>query len=405
MSTTDNDRETVSRSLETLFPELSRREFLETSWPQGRYRVSHGPPSRLAGLCEEPRLQDIERVLAAHKGETRVVFTDSEGKYCQSYVEPQQARTLYRGGMTVCLTHLHRSLPLVDAWVRALEKDLGLPPGLGQCNAYVSPPGKGFSKHFDNREVLVLQLQGSKTWWVQENREVAWPSHNYVLGENPPPVLAAYFEGGEEKDLTAPIEEVHLEPGSALYLPRGTWHATDAAAHSLSLTFGFFPPSHLEVLLDGLAHRLMAREAWRRPVGALWGDGPQLEGSKRRMATLLTELAEDLASWDAEELLLRFNQGTEPAGPAGRRLERQAGARLDAVTANGTFKAVIEGVGDEILEVEVEEEMVPMLRWLAAAPPSLTLQEANAACPTVAPDLVAGFLDFLEQVGYLAQRS
>ncbi len=392
------------RGLERLFPDLTARQFLDTCWPDRRHLASHGEPERLAGLCESPALQSIETVLAAHRGETRVVFTDQDGKYRQSHVQPEQAKTLYHGGMSVCLTHVHKSIALVNRWVCRLEKDLGLPPGFGQCNAYVLPPGRGFTKHFDNREVLILQLQGSKRWWVQPNREVANPTQNYILGAAVPPSMREYFPGIEDADIEAAAEVVDLRPGSALFMPRGTWHATDAADHSLSLTFGFFPPTPLEALLDGLGHRLVTEEAWRRPFGAVWGDAGDLKAAAERLGGLLEELGRDLQQWSPEELILNFKSWPAVQAMARRRYQRLGGVDLRVESTPEGPRACIEG-DDEVVQVQVEDEMVPMLRWLAERRGEFTQAELHHAVPQVPGELMEGLLSLLEQAGAVAQRS
>ena len=53
-----------------------------------------------------------------------------------------------------------------------------------------------------------------------------------------------------------------MAPGSVLFLPRGTWHYTQAGEPSLSISIVLDPPAALRCLLDQL--RLRAR-----PLGSL----------------------------------------------------------------------------------------------------------------------------------------
>jgi ribosomal protein L16 Arg81 hydroxylase len=135
---------------------------------------------------------------------------------------------LVADGATLVLQGLHRVWPpLVDFAVR-LRTDVGHPV---QVNAYLTPAGnRGLATHYDTHDVFVLQVAGRKRWLVH------------------PPVLAHPLPrqpwGGHADEVTATatspatVDSV-LNPGDALYLPRGWLHRAEAVGEvSLHLTVG-----------------------------------------------------------------------------------------------------------------------------------------------------------------------
>jgi hypothetical protein len=93
-----------------------------------------------------------------------------------------------------------------------------------RANAYFTPPhSQGFAPHFDDHDVLVLQLHGEKLWRL--HGEVAkWPRK---------PMLDALPSSA----LKHHPDEVLLQAGDVFYLPRGFVHEAIARDHaSLHLT-------------------------------------------------------------------------------------------------------------------------------------------------------------------------
>jgi hypothetical protein len=124
----------------------------------------------------------------------------------------------------VVVQALHRTWsPVVDL-ATALGAELGHPV---QANAYVTPPdSRGFSAHYDVHDVFVLQLAGRKRWRVHA------PVHPDPLRTQP---WNDHATAVRDRAREEPAFEAVLEPGDALYLPRGWLHAATAlggiAAH------------------------------------------------------------------------------------------------------------------------------------------------------------------------------
>jgi hypothetical protein len=135
---------------------------------------------------------------------------------------------LYADGATLVLQGLHRVWPALIDFARELGATLGQPL---QVNAYLTPAGnQGFATHYDTHDVFVLQVDGRKHWRI----------HEPVL----PDPLERQGWGRRADEVSAvadgpPALDVLLEPGDALYLPRGWLHSAQAQSESsLHLTVG-----------------------------------------------------------------------------------------------------------------------------------------------------------------------
>ncbi|QWC85738.1 cupin domain-containing protein [Nocardioidaceae bacterium] len=131
-------------------------------------------------------------------------------------------------GATLVLQGLHRVWPPVVDLAGGLARALGHPT---QVNAYVTPAqSTGFAPHYDVHDVFVLQLAGRKSWRVHEPVLVD-PLRDQPWDARADEVAARAAE--------EPLLDVTLEPGDALYLPRGYLHAATALGEvSAHLTVG-----------------------------------------------------------------------------------------------------------------------------------------------------------------------
>ncbi|HSP39643.1 MAG TPA: cupin domain-containing protein [Frankiaceae bacterium] len=199
-------------------------------------------------------------------------------------IDADRARERYADGATLVLQSLHRIHPPVVRFCRRLAADLG---HATQANAYITPPGnRGFDPHHDTHDVFVLQIDGSKLWHIYEPALVLPLStqSSSDLAKKQPLVP----DGAE------PVLSVVLEPGDALYLPRGYVHSAETNDdRSIHLTVGVLATTHYDVLRDVLT---LAGESEQfrdaLPLGAASDPG--------RLATeVLPDLLRRAADWFA----------------------------------------------------------------------------------------------------------
>ncbi|MGV4986637.1 cupin domain-containing protein [Streptomyces sp. NRAIS4] len=121
--------------------------------------------------------------------------------------------------------------------------------GRVQINVYASwTATEGFGTHWDDHDVIVVQLEGSKRWRLYGPTRIN-PLHRDTEAPEPP--------------VNTPIEEIILRAGDMLYLPRGWWHAVAATeGRSLHLTCGLQTTTGAD-LLGWLSDRLRTSETVR----------------------------------------------------------------------------------------------------------------------------------------------
>ena len=140
-------------------------------------------------------------------------------------------------GATIVLQGLNLHWHPAALYCRGLKRRLARPV---QANAYYSPAAaQGFSIHHDTHDVLILQVAGSKRW------RVYGPALELPLKSQP---------WSSARDRAGPLlQEVTLEAGDTLYLPRGFPHeGMTSDRESLHLTVGLHQYTRLDALRAAL---------------------------------------------------------------------------------------------------------------------------------------------------------
>jgi len=190
------------------------------------------------------------------------------------------------GGGTLVLQGLHRTWPPLVDFATDLASDLGHPV---QVNAYITPPeNRGFAAHYDVHDVFVLQAAGHKRWHVHEP---------VILNPLPDQPWQQHRAAVAARAAEQPLIDVVLEPGDALYLPRGYLHSADALGElSIHLTVGVHPVTRHH-LVQQLVARARDDPALRAslPMGVELGDSevlaPELSATVSALAAHLASAA------------------------------------------------------------------------------------------------------------------
>ena len=150
---------------------------------------------------------------------------------------PDRVAAEHAAGATIILQALQLHWEPAAVYCRGLEQALGFPV---QANAYATPAAaQGFAVHHDTHDVFVLQVAGTKRWRIYA------------------PVLELPLSGQrwspELGDPGPPVDDLTLEPGDTLYLPRGWPHeAVAQESDSLHITVGLHVPTRLDALRAAL---------------------------------------------------------------------------------------------------------------------------------------------------------
>src|SRR3989344_1034359 len=279
-------------------------DFLTSSWP-GKPFVVHGLQQSISELTEIPFLQSLETLLNSWPQSVSAHLPDVADEASAIDTTPQNARKLFNNKMSLLFNNVHSISPVLEKWLKQLSHDLGLPRStLARCTVYATPDGKGTAPHFDQNVNFVLQLHGTKKWWLEENLHVENPTERFTMGQPMDPELAIYAAKEMPTTMSQNASEFILKPGSLLFVPRGYWHRTEATGEALALNFTFNQPAWVDLLTLALRSRLLQSAEWRELA-----DGVSSRDSARRhLATetfefLLTDLIDDLPNWTAADIL------------------------------------------------------------------------------------------------------
>ena len=148
-------------------------------------------------------------------------------------------RNDFADGYTIVMDGIDQYVRTIGTLARSLEVDLNFPT---QLNAYVTPPhSSGLVPHYDDHDVLVLQIQGSKSW------------HLYVGADRPAREIQRDTEKAVALETLPAPTDVLLKAGDVLYVPRGRVHAAQTHAEpSVHLTVGIHAPTVLMLAIGAL---------------------------------------------------------------------------------------------------------------------------------------------------------
>ena len=162
-STPDLDGHRARGILAGLIAPHTSAWFAGACWDRTPCYAPAPSPDRFAGLADialidalvagEPNRLDLAD---ARDDAPRERMIDADGAPA---IDPMLAR--FARGATLVLDHVDRRLAAVGRLCRRLTVETG---AMAHANLYVTPPrGQGFRAHYDNADVLILQLHGAKT--------------------------------------------------------------------------------------------------------------------------------------------------------------------------------------------------------------------------------------------------
>src|ERR1700730_4326448 len=231
----------VEFSLAWLLEPLPVETFLDEIWGATHYHVKRGCAGYFDRLLHGPSA--AEALLESYRREPSAVgLVQGEEKHgsdrlADGSLDLVRVRNDFADGYTIVLDNVEQHARAIASLAHTLEVELNFAT---KVNAYVTPPGsQGFLAHYDEHDVLILQIQGSKIWHLYNGADV--PPHEMRRQE---PV--------DQAGLPIPTD-VRLEVGDVLYLPRGRVHAAEATSEpSVHLTVGIHAPTLLALVTRAL---------------------------------------------------------------------------------------------------------------------------------------------------------
>jgi bifunctional lysine-specific demethylase and histidyl-hydroxylase MINA len=305
----------AQRTLQQFLAPLTLDEFLDRTLRGGVSRVDGaGAAGRVALLGPDPQAL----LAAAVQLAPRLTFHSANPLGSPPSLEGvtdagdfrRRIEEFHARNYSVRFPELRPLSPPLAELARALEVLLHQPVS---TSAFWSRGGMRAPVHYDDHDLLVVQLLGEKRWYVGRG-----PSELPNVWRSVP----ALVELGEH-------ESFDVRPGDLVYLPRGTLHSVDSQAESLHVSIGFTPLTVRELLIAALDQLADVDRTLRVTAGARLAF--QLHGAGvERLAPPLLEALERLGAavrtpgFVAAALQLRSSRvvatlaalPAEPAGPA-----------------------------------------------------------------------------------------
>lgn len=266
------------------------------------------------------------------------------GQAMTGLLDARKVLDLFAGGATIVFQGLQRYHEPLRRLVRDLEQQIGHPC---QANAYLTPPGsQGFALHSDTHDVFTFQTYGTKEWEVHD------------------------AEG---------VHQVHMRPGTCMYLPTGTPHMarTGADTASLHVTVGINQVVWSEVLRDVVARAIDGDDRFREhlPAGLFADPGALAAALRDRLADVSALLRDVDAAAEVDRLETTFSTRRQPilagalrdlldvrALASDTRLRRRPGSQATVRTREDQLELLL---GDRRLTLPAKVE--PAVRAVLAA--------------------------------------
>jgi bifunctional lysine-specific demethylase and histidyl-hydroxylase NO66 len=236
-------RVTIEPSLAWLLQPLPVETFLGEIWGVAHHHVRRDGADYYDRLLPGPSA--IDQLLESFRREPSAVrFVRRDEKHgsdtyrlADGSLDLVRVRSDFADGYTVVLDSVEQYVRAIASLSHAIEVELNFAT---KVNAYLTPPGsQGFVAHYDEHDVLILQIHGSKIWHLYNGADV-------------PPHEMCRRQAVDQAGLPLPTD-IRLEAGDMLYLPRGRVHAAEAMSESsVHLTVGIHAPTLLALVTRAL---------------------------------------------------------------------------------------------------------------------------------------------------------
>lgn len=167
-------------ALQFLLHPCSTEAFLAHNWTTKAIALSGKGQPRFAHLFSWETLNDLLNFHQFTYPDLRLAL---DGKVLEA-AETAHLANWCQQGATLILDQLHKRVPAIAAFASELRQDIGFST---QVNAYASYPGRqGFSCHYDTHDVFILQISGSKEWFVfHDTVKYPLPDQNHPVLSRP----------------------------------------------------------------------------------------------------------------------------------------------------------------------------------------------------------------------------
>lgn len=269
-------------------------EFLAAFEKNAPFVVHHQDDS-LKPLTDLPFLASLDALLNSWPATIQAHLPDMRDEESSIDTNNKDASKLFNNGMGLLFNEAHTISPLLVEWLQEIRSALGLSAmTYGRCLVYATPDGKGTAPHFDQNINFVVQIHGTKKWWMAPNESVQNPMTRNTMGVEPDPELMSYLDAPMPSSMPKDAKMYELKPGSVLFVPRGWWHSTEAEGDALALNFTFTAPTWIDLFTAAVRSRLALSPEWRESASA---------HDEKKFEYLMKAFSAELPHWNASDIL------------------------------------------------------------------------------------------------------
>lgn len=361
--------------LKVWFPSLGG-QFVQRFYVPRRPAVAHGALRRFE--LESASIANAAGLIrSAPSNPPPTVYVPCPGGTRQLRAGPRRALAHYERGHTVSFeTPL---VPGVERLSMSLARALGtspIPPA-----TVLSRTGEAVPEHFDGIDAFVLMARGRKRWTIGPNT-IDFPNCSYFPSARGPGArggspLPDHLRGGLLEMPREGARSFVLEPGSVAFVPSGWWHRTECLEDSISFTFRIQNKPLSLAVGQALARRLERSAVWRAPLLLRRSQAHRAEVEKQLRAAV-KRLSAELGSLDVGDIL-RVELGE-------RYRPRKRVVRMRRLAADTTALVVSRPRSHERVELEMDDDFIPLMRWILSQKDDFFDEDARSAFPEVAED-------------------
>ncbi len=394
-----------SNLVEGLFDPSTAKEFLNGYWPDKTFSY-HGSPDRLPAYLRGELLSSFDKLATHYHG--RVVFGNASATDRTVQAKDVSIGLLRKMGLSLYLLDLESSIPGTNKFLREVEQAFGAKTGVARIGAFAAAVHNGVTPHFDSEEVISVQLEGTKRFYIAPMNEIPYPyGKQYGPGYHAYDDLYPQMGAGIPKLNNDEFECVEMRPGSVLFMPRGTWHRTEAAQESLSVSIIVRQPAAFENMLEHLKYALLRDPRWRQP---LYISDPDDERLTAHIADLIQELPDVCRTLSVENVLDRSLSEQDRAAnmnetswlqrvPHVKLLLNPHPQRNDIWT--GSVKVNRHGSDVEVVPLQIPIDVLPIFQWLQEEERPIRAGDITKRFPTMSFADIKIILEGLTRASYL----
>lgn len=367
--------------------------------------ATHGMLDRLPEVLRQPQLANFGALSRAYRGP--IAFGRGL-RFPQVFDANANASNLRQSGLTVYLRDIAPYAVGGHAFLRELETELGIAQGSARLTAFSSPYDDGVACHYDAEEVISIQMEGSKTFHVARMGEIPQP-----YGSQFGPGMAASDDMYAQTREAFPdasrvaFDAVPMTPGSVIFLPRGTWHKTEATEDSYSISIVLRPPTLLDTLQQQLNGLLLQHAGWRAPLYGSRDDHAGATAAHDAAAQMLAALPDSLSRLRALDLMPRSTEERAAAIDQSSRFRRIPTSRVQTAPRNRIAMGLTVTAWDRdwvtrtTLETDAPASLERVIRWLDERNSEFTFTEVEREFPSVRSVDLRQLLGLLARAQYL----